>query len=655
MDDDDFQPKLGRIRSTRAGTEKSYLQRVLHSAARAGGRYAKTNRAFDGSRIGRGAGVARVLRSRDRYAAFRSRRVAVKARIVKLAGKGLAAARAHLRYIQRDGVTRDGQPGSLYDRENDKVDRKSFIDRAEGDRHQFRFIVSPEDGAQYDDLKPFVRKLMDRMEKDLGTKLDWVAADHYNTGHPHSHIVVRGKRDDGRDLIIAREYITHGMRERAAEIVSLDLGPRTDLEIQDRLRNEMEQERFTSLDRDLLKHADADLQVTADHRDPFRQTLRAGRLKKLERLGLAAEIEPGRWQLASDLQTTLRAMGERGDIIKTMHRELGRANSVHVPSSYEIYDPHDRDAGRLVGRIAAQGLSNELHDRRYLILESIDGRAHYVELGFIERSAYPDEGGIVAITPSNQTSKATDRTVAAIAAANGGRYSVTLHMAHDPSASQAFIASHLRRLEALRRGGVAFERDTDGTWAVAPDHVARAETFERAQAQFRPVQIEMLSPVSIERQVSAVGATWLDRELIAPTLKPENDGFGHEMREALDRRRQWLMAEGFAREEKGRTIYPARMLSDLQRAELSKTGKEIAVRQGKPFVETKRGDVIAGIYKRRIDLASGRFAVIENDRNITLAPWRPVLERNLGKEVSGIAHGDKISWSLGRQRGGPSL
>ncbi|HVT25483.1 MAG TPA: relaxase/mobilization nuclease RlxS [Rhizomicrobium sp.] len=653
VDDDDFQPKLGRIRSTGTRNEKTYLQRVLHSAARAGGRFAKTNRGFDGSRIGRGAGVARILRSRDRFAAFRSRRVAVKARIVKLAGRGLAAARAHLRYIQRDGVTRDGQPGSLYDRESDKVDRKSFIDRAEGDRHQFRFIVSPEDGAQYDDLKPFVRKLMDRMEKDLGTKLDWVAADHYNTGHPHSHIVVRGKRDDGRDLIIAREYITHGLRERAAEIVSLDLGPRSELENQDRLRHEMEQERFTSLDRDLLKHADADLQVTPAHRDPFRQMLRAGRLKKLERLGLAVEIEPGRWRLASDLQTTLRAMGERGDIIKTMNRDLSRL--AQVQSDYAIYDPQASDAERLVGRVAAQGLSDELHDRRYLILEGVDGRAHYVELGFTERSAYPDEGGIVAITASNQTSKAADRTVAQIAAGNGGRYSVAIHMAHDSSASQPFIASHLRRLEALRKGGLGIKRGTDGTWTIAPDHVVRAEIFERAQVRFCPVQIELLSPVSIERQVSAIGATWLDRELTTPTLKPENEGFGREMREALDRRRQWLLAENFAREANGRVTYPGRMLSDLQRAELAIAGGEIAARQGKPFVEAKRGNTVAGIYKRRIDLASGRFAVIENDRTVTLVPWRPVLERNLGKEVSGIARGETISWTLGKQRGGPSL
>jgi len=66
---------------------------------------------------------------------------------------------------------------------------------------------------------------MEQMEKDLGTQLDWVAVDHYNTAHPHTHIVLRGKDDKGDDLIIAREYIAHGMRERAAEIVSLDLGP----------------------------------------------------------------------------------------------------------------------------------------------------------------------------------------------------------------------------------------------------------------------------------------------------------------------------------------------------------------------------------------------------------------------------------------------
>src|SRR3546814_7540113 len=88
-----------------------------------------------------------------------------------------------------------GHPGELYSAEQDRADGKVFIDAAEGDRHQFRFIVAPEDGAEYDDLRPFVRRLMTQMEEDLGTKLEWVAVDHYNTGHPHSHIILRGKDD----------------------------------------------------------------------------------------------------------------------------------------------------------------------------------------------------------------------------------------------------------------------------------------------------------------------------------------------------------------------------------------------------------------------------------------------------------------------------
>ena len=74
---------------------------------------------------------ARVLGARDRYAAFRARRVIVKSRIVKLKGK-LDAAAAHLRYIQRDGVTREGAPGELYDAGHDRADGKAFLERSGG-------------------------------------------------------------------------------------------------------------------------------------------------------------------------------------------------------------------------------------------------------------------------------------------------------------------------------------------------------------------------------------------------------------------------------------------------------------------------------------------------------------------------------------------
>ena len=656
MGDDDFEPKLGHIRSNSTSRERSYLQRVLHSAAKAGGRRGRSNRGFNGSRVGRGAGIARLLGAREGSAALHARRVVVQARIVKLAGKGLANARAHLRYIQRDGVTRNGERGELYDREQDKADGRAFVERADGDRHQFRFIVSPEDGDQYDDLKPVVRRLIARMEKDLDTKLDWVAADHYNTGHPHSHIIVRGKDDTGKDLIIARDYITAGLRERAAEIVSLDLGPRSDLEIQTVLRKEMGQERFTSIDRDFVRDrpSDGEWVVRTSARDPFHQTLRAGRLKTLERLGLAADMGEGRWTLKSDMETVLRQLGERGDIIKTMQRDL--ASETHAPDTFAIYDPLDANAQRLVGRVAAFGLADELHDRYYAIMEATDGRSHYVPAGLVDPSEFPAQGAIVAVDPVRTAATRSDLTVATIAAAHDGQYSAAQHAQFDVDASAEFVQSHLRRLEALRRAGVAVERQPDGTWTIPPNHVSNVERYTRAQAQFRPVRIETLSSLPIELQVEAEGATWLDRELVgAGDGEIRDAGFGHDAREAMARRRQWLIAQGFAGDEDGRAVYPTGMIAELRRRELAKAGAQIAADRRLPYIKGEKGDRITGVYKRRIDLASGRFAVIENSRDFTLVPWRPVLEQSIGKEVSGVIRGDTISWTLGRQRSGPSV
>lgn len=651
--DDDFEPKLGKIRHGGSKTGRRYLQRVLQAATLAGksGRKGKT---FHGNRIGRGSGVGRVLATRDTYAAFRQRRVIVKSRVIKLKGAGLKAAQQHLRYIQRDGVTRDGEPGQLYDAANDRSETKPFLERSDGDRHQFRIIVSAEDGAEYDDLKPVTRRLMQQMEEDLGTKLDWVAVDHFNTGHPHTHIVLRGRDERGHDLIIARDYMADGMRERAAEIVSLDLGPKSDRDIEDRLRGEMEQERFTSLDRGLLRRADDDGVVGSGDadRDAFRQTLRAGRLQKLKRLGLAEEAGAGRWQLAGDLETTLRRMGERGDIIKTLHRELKAAGVARATSDYAIFDAADAQAKPLVGRVAGRGLSDELNDHHYLIVDGVDGRAHYINLGET-RDELP-AGSIVRVAGRPAEPREVDRTVARIAGQNTGRYSTELHRLADPSASREFIAAHVRRLEAMRKLAGAVEREPDGAWKIATDHLERAATFERGQSRKAPVVVETLSRQPLRQQVGADGATWLDRTLVeGGGAEIRDTGFGHEAQAALSRRRQWLIAQGFADAAGERTDYQPGMLAALTRREVARAGEAIARSNGLAYVEA--GRKIEGVYRRSVELASGRFAVIEKSREFTLVPWRPVLERQLGKGVSGIGRGDTVSWSLGRQRGGPGV
>ena len=304
-DDDELKPRLGRQRQQGAKGARRYLGRVVGAAIRSGEQGSARSRRFDGSRIGRGASMGRLLSSRDRFGGLRARRAVVKTRLVRIGAKGMPAARAHLRYIQRDGVTREGSPGELYSADRDQTDGKAFLERSAGDRHQFRFIVSVEDGSEYPDLKPYIRRLMTQMETDLGTKFDWVAADHFNTAHPHTHIMLRGVDDTGQNLIIAREYISHGIRERAAELATLDLGPRTDQEIEARLRHDIGEERMTAIDRRLIRSMDADRLVTSADRDPFQQSLRAGRLQKLSSLGIAENVGGGRWQLADDLEGAL--------------------------------------------------------------------------------------------------------------------------------------------------------------------------------------------------------------------------------------------------------------------------------------------------------------------------------------------------------------
>lgn len=658
FNDDEFEPRLGRMRAKGSKQGRKFLSRVLAAAnlARGGAAGHARRSRFDGSRIGRGSGVGRVLGSRDRYAAFRARRVIIKSRIVKLAGKGFAAARAHMRYVERDGTTRDGGRGQLYGADADKVDGKAWLDQAQGDRHQFRFIVSPEDGAEYGDLKDLTRRLMARMEEDLGTKLDWVAVDHFNTGHPHTHIIVRGKDDRGKDLIIAREYITQGMRERAAELVDLDLGPRTTDAIQDKLRGEVDQERLTSIDRTLLRDADAGRLVSSGASDAFDQTVRMGRLRKLERLGLATQMGTSTWRLAPDLADTLKRMGERGDIVRTMQRAFTARGQAPALADQAIYDPCAADARPLVGRVIERGLSDELNDRHYLLVEATDGRTHYVEIGKGENVESHTNGAIVRIEPVSIGVREADRMVATVAAANGGRYDIDAHLRHDPSATEAFAETHVRRLEAMRRLTGGITRDADGTWIIAPDHLDRAAAYEAARAKDRPVAVEMLSRQPLEKLVGAEAATWLDRELAGSDPAPLRDaGFGQDAREAQARRRQWLVAQGFAEETDGRTTYRAGMIDALQRRELVRIGTQLSREMGMPFAEAESGTRISGTYRRSIDTISGRLALVEKSREFTLVPWRPVLDRHVGKSVSGIMRADGISWSFGRGRSGPSI
>lgn len=397
MASDDFNPKLGRIRFTPGRKSQRYLNRVIRnmrmaSQGRSGGKASY----FSGSRIGRGysPGTALAMRS------FQSgrRRVIVKARFTSFRRGGLGAAKAHLRYIQRDGVTVEGEPGELYGPDADQIDGKAFLDRSENDPHQFRVIVSAEDGSEFQDLKPFIRDLMCQAEKDLGTKLDWVAVDHFNTEHPHSHIVIRGRDDKGGDLIIARDYISQGLRERARDLATLELGPESEHDFHKKLALEVQAERFTRIDRSILREADGGiLAITSQTgKDRRHHANRVGRLQKLKSMGLAEELKPGVWKVAARAEKVLRDLGQRGDITRTMQQVLKEAGIDRGASDYMVFDAAKSNA-RVTGKIVAMGLSDELWDHHYVVVDGTDGKLHYAEIGRLSKYDPPSRGMVATL------------------------------------------------------------------------------------------------------------------------------------------------------------------------------------------------------------------------------------------------------------------
>ncbi|MDP8997677.1 MAG: DUF3363 domain-containing protein [Pseudomonadota bacterium] len=570
-----FTPKLGRI-GWRHGTRlDSYINKVMRAAHSAGYQPRGSKSSFTGQRLGRGNAFG-TLAAAGFYPGGQ-RRAIVKARISKLKVGDLGAAHAHIRYIQRDGVTPEGEPGQLYGPQADEANGTAFLDNCEGDRHQFRLIVSPDDATELAELKPFVRDFMAKVESDLETKLDWVAVDHYNTGHPHTHIIIRGKDDTGHDLIMTRDYVTHGLRQRARELLTMELGPEDADGMVFKLAQDVGAERFTRLDRALLKHTDRGYLVVSAMPPEDRTTHAShmGRLKKLQNLGLALERQTGVWQISPDLETKLRSLGERGDIIKTMHRSMREAGIDRAGSSFAMFDT-TKPNNRIVGRVVGLGLTDEINDRHYLVVDGVDGKVRYADVGHLRPEFVPDKSMIVAI--ENKAVEDGDK---------------------------------------------------------------------------QRTSLRILSYLNLEKLVDAEGATWLDKELLgkAPERLASN-GFGNDVVSAISRRRQWLIAQGVGTVDAANAFQPQpRMLEQLRQRDLRQASQILSNQLGLSHTQLVEGERIEGTFNRSVNLASGKYAVIQKSKEFTLVPWRPEMEQFRGKALSGTASNQGINWDWNMKRG----
>jgi type IV secretory pathway VirD2 relaxase len=577
--DDDVRVRPGRINHGNRGAKRpqTFVGEVMRAAKRAGhvGDSFRSSQGRSCSQFGRGRRAAVSIQLRSN-----SRRVVMKARVVRHQGSRFRSAplSKHVKYLQREGVTRAGEDARMFDANSDVADERAFAERCKDDRHHFRFIISPEDAAELENLRAFTRELLGDVERDLGTKLDWVAVDHWNTDNPHVHVLIRGRSDDGQDLVISRAYISRGFRDRAAERVTMELGPRSEREIQSALEREVEAERWTSLDRALRNIADegagiADLRPGAPDLDPELRRLMLGRADKLERLGLAERVAPACWTLKPGLEPTLRDLGVRGDIIKTMHRVMTGAGHEPDVAGFALHgdDPSDPVVGRLVER----GLHDELKGSAYAIVEGIDGRTHHLQFS-----------------------------------------------------------------------------DLEFTGDAAPGAIVEARAYDDTQGRKR-LSLVTRSDLTLQQQITAPGATWLDRQLLArePAMTGSG-GFGIEVREAMERRVEHLAGAGFTRRQGQRVLFARNLLDTLRRRELGAAAGKIAAETGLTYHPSVTGEDVAGIYRQRVILSSGRFAMIDDGLGFQLVPWRPALEQQLGRQVSGIMlPSGGVDWSFGRKRG----
>ncbi|MEH6743291.1 MAG: DUF3363 domain-containing protein [Hyphomonas sp.] len=568
------------------------------------------------------------------------RRVIVKVHIARARGAGPGLFRAHVSYLQRDGVDREGEGGILYDRDQEGISPREFLERSEHDLHQFRIIVSPEDGARMGDLKQATRELMARMERDVGRRLDWVAVDHHNTGHPHTHIVVRGRDARMKDVVIARDYLTKGLREAAEELATQRLGPRRTLEIAGARQKQVDQDRWTGLDSEIetrLENGAFRLGDASSSKERFDRSLRFARIRHLESLGLAEQDGTLSWRMKQGWQEQLKRRARRGDIIRTLAAEFGERES-----DIRFVQDRAKDAAPIRGVVKAYGPEDELRDTRYLLIEDFDGGIWHVPSAAVDVHARPPQGAVVELSRARAVARSSDKAIAEVAEQTGDIWSEALHARHDPGSKPAYHLTLKRRLEALRRVGIG-ERLATGEWHIGEDFLERAAAYEAGRSG--GVKLSVLSWLSPKMQIDRLGETWID------DLSEDAAAQQQTLKDLKASRQIWLREQGYL--GAGQSELMEEQKSKLRALELKRERDTIAVASGRTSVQLAKGDRFEGKLEGHVDLAAGRMAIIGNAKEFALVPWRGSLGRQMGRELTIKRTASGIGWSMdmGRSRG----
>lgn len=301
-------------------------------------------------------------------------RVVVRGLVSFHAGSGwlrVKALKAHIRYLGRSSARYHGDRPMFFDGQSDEVDALSRANEWRNDRRHFRFVISPEHGDRIADMRNYVRILFARVAGDLGEpELDWFAICHFDTSHPHSHVVLRGLKTNGRDLMIPKAYYTRGMRTTAEALAQERLGDlrRGDPEL--RIWRDTKAEHFTELDRRLIAEAGSIGRVSdgVGGTDTW-SALKRSRLQTLQRLGLAVR-ERDQFRLDQNLEERMRLLQPRQDLVRTL-------NQRRLASAREI---RPLTAGRVHGHVVETGVHDERGLRAFVIVRDAAGVEHYASV-----------------------------------------------------------------------------------------------------------------------------------------------------------------------------------------------------------------------------------------------------------------------------------
>jgi type IV secretory pathway VirD2 relaxase len=388
-DDDEFRGRIGRVRGHKTGRGVS------------GALGARLTKALKGQRIG---GVRVSGAPQSLFGSDPRQRVVVKMSF-RNHGRGAGGAAgsggggsgklvAHAQYLERDGAAREGERGHFYDREHDLAEnaRERMREWSVEDKRHFRLMLAPECGARLvgedGDLRSFTREVMARMERDLGVKLDWVAVDHHNTDNPHAHVIIRGVQRNGVELILPREYISHGLREAARDVATEQIGERSLADEHLKLQREIGGRGFNRLDRAIEQQLDKRREILMQElgrgRSPeFANALKA-RAQELARLGLAGEVRRNVLKFERDWKERLEAARPLD-----VRRELAKSR---------LYEPR---LGRVIGEVRELGPRGETPDRALLVIEAPEHGRLMLNTS-MDAIADLQKGSLVALEPEGK-------------------------------------------------------------------------------------------------------------------------------------------------------------------------------------------------------------------------------------------------------------